>query len=273
MDPFAPRIRYVLRDKKEQSNLACRSSFPDLRTPHQDKLENQEDPLKHFPLETLVSVALPCVRTHGYARFLQTTMLGSSLSGNVIQQKTVFKMSNTTFGITPSVVQNLWRTNDPAGIDFIGPFPSSRCNKYILVAVDYLSKWVEAKALPTNDARVVCKFLLNLSLPRFRWLPRAIIKIVNTFICNDQFCKGQCLNMESLSELSTAIHAPRHVGRQDMKSRWSDHLPLLKFSLMAPFELSQNTSAKLQSKWYPSQALLWSDIPAIGMIPDRQTFA
>ncbi|GJR00092.1 reverse transcriptase domain-containing protein [Tanacetum coccineum] len=39
------------------------------------------------------------------------------------------------------------------GIDFMGPFPSSRGNKYILVAVDYLSKWVEAKALPTNDAR------------------------------------------------------------------------------------------------------------------------
>ncbi|GJW80285.1 reverse transcriptase domain-containing protein [Tanacetum coccineum] len=34
------------------------------------------------------------------------------------------------------------------GIDFMGPFPSSRGNKYILVAVDYLSKWVEGKALP-----------------------------------------------------------------------------------------------------------------------------
>nr|GEX34264.1 reverse transcriptase domain-containing protein [Tanacetum cinerariifolium] len=41
---------------------------------------------------------------------------------------------------------------DVWGIDFMGPFPSSRGNKYILVAVDYLSKSVEAKALPINDA-------------------------------------------------------------------------------------------------------------------------
>nr|GEV90179.1 reverse transcriptase domain-containing protein [Tanacetum cinerariifolium] len=51
---------------------------------------------------------------------------------------------------------------DVWGINFMGPFPSSRANKYILVAVDYLSKWVEAKALPTNDARVVVKFLKSL---------------------------------------------------------------------------------------------------------------
>nr|GFC51559.1 reverse transcriptase domain-containing protein [Tanacetum cinerariifolium] len=48
---------------------------------------------------------------------------------------------------------------DVWGIDFMGPFPSSKGNKYILIAVDYLSKWVEAKALPTNDALVVVKFL------------------------------------------------------------------------------------------------------------------
>nr|GFA12872.1 reverse transcriptase domain-containing protein [Tanacetum cinerariifolium] len=41
---------------------------------------------------------------------------------------------------------------DVWGINFMGLFPSSRGNKYILVAVDYLSKWVEAKALHTNDA-------------------------------------------------------------------------------------------------------------------------
>ncbi|GKD40715.1 reverse transcriptase domain-containing protein [Tanacetum coccineum] len=38
------------------------------------------------------------------------------------------------------------------GIDFMGPFSSSNRNKYILVAIDYVSKWVEAQAFPTNDA-------------------------------------------------------------------------------------------------------------------------
>nr|GEY68157.1 reverse transcriptase domain-containing protein [Tanacetum cinerariifolium] len=51
---------------------------------------------------------------------------------------------------------------DVWGIDFMGLFSSSKGNKYILVAVDYLFKWVEAKALPMNDARVVVKFLKSL---------------------------------------------------------------------------------------------------------------
>nr|GEZ62408.1 reverse transcriptase domain-containing protein [Tanacetum cinerariifolium] len=67
------------------------------------------------------------------------------------------------------------------------PFPSSRGNKYILVAVDYFSKWVEAKALPTNNARVVVKFLKSL-FARFG-TPRAIISDCGAHFCNDQFAK------------------------------------------------------------------------------------
>ncbi|GKD82467.1 reverse transcriptase domain-containing protein, partial [Tanacetum coccineum] len=62
---------------------------------------------------------------------------------------------------------------DVWGIDFMGPFLSSQGNKYILVAINYFSKWVEAKALPTNDARVVIKILKSL-FARFG-TPRAII--------------------------------------------------------------------------------------------------
>ncbi|GKD17918.1 reverse transcriptase domain-containing protein [Tanacetum coccineum] len=68
------------------------------------------------------------------------------------------------------------------GIDFMGPFPSSRNNKYILVAVDYVSKWVEAEALPTNDARVVVKFLRKL-FSRFG-VPKALISDRGTHFCN-----------------------------------------------------------------------------------------
>ncbi|GJR84445.1 reverse transcriptase domain-containing protein [Tanacetum coccineum] len=58
------------------------------------------------------------------------------------------------------------------GLDFMGPFPNSKGNKYILVAVDYVSKWVEAQALPTNDAHVVIIFLRSL-FARFR-VPKAL---------------------------------------------------------------------------------------------------
>ncbi|GJV42676.1 reverse transcriptase domain-containing protein [Tanacetum coccineum] len=51
---------------------------------------------------------------------------------------------------------------DVWGIDFMGLFPKSHKFEYILVTVDYVCKWAEAKALPTNDARVVITFLKKL---------------------------------------------------------------------------------------------------------------
>nr|GFA21930.1 reverse transcriptase domain-containing protein [Tanacetum cinerariifolium] len=73
------------------------------------------------------------------------------------------------------------------GIDFMGPFSSSKGNKYNLVVVDYLSKLVEAKALPMNDTRVVVKFLKSL-FSRFG-TPKAIISNRETHFCNDQFSR------------------------------------------------------------------------------------
>ncbi|GKD68245.1 reverse transcriptase domain-containing protein, partial [Tanacetum coccineum] len=93
---------------------------------------------------------------------------------------------------------------DVWGIDFMGPFPSSRGNNYILVAVDYFLKWVEAKALPIKDARVVCTFLKSL-FARFG-APRAIICDRGTHFCNDQFAKVM-LKYRVTHCLSTAYHA------------------------------------------------------------------
>nr|GEV22538.1 reverse transcriptase domain-containing protein [Tanacetum cinerariifolium] len=101
------------------------------------------------------------------------------------------------------------------GIDFMGPFPSSRGNKYILVAVDYLSKWVEAKALPTNDSRVVCKFLKNL-FARFG-APRAIISDRGTHFCNDQFTKVM-QKYGVTHRLATPYH-PQTSGQVEVSNR------------------------------------------------------
>ncbi|GKB84198.1 reverse transcriptase domain-containing protein [Tanacetum coccineum] len=104
---------------------------------------------------------------------------------------------------------------DVWGIDFMGPFPSSRGNKYILVAVDYLSKWVEAKALPTNDARVVVKILKSL-FARFG-TPRAIISDRGTHFCNDQFAKVM-LKYGVTHRLSTVYH-PQTSGQVEVSNR------------------------------------------------------
>ena len=56
----------------------------------------------------------------------------------------------------------------------MGPCPSSRGFKYILLVVDYVSKWVEAKATVTDDSKVVAGFLKSNILNRFGF-PRAII--------------------------------------------------------------------------------------------------
>ncbi|GJV62985.1 reverse transcriptase domain-containing protein [Tanacetum coccineum] len=74
------------------------------------------------------------------------------------------------------------------GLDYMGPFPNSKGNKYILVAVDYISKWVEAQALPTNDARVVIRFLRRL-FARFE-VPKALISDRGTHFCNSQLEKA-----------------------------------------------------------------------------------
>ena len=71
---------------------------------------------------------------------------------------------------------------DVWGIDFMGQFLNLDGNKYILVCVNCMSKWVEAQACEVNDSRVVCKFLSNL-FPVFR-MTRAIISDSGTHFLN-----------------------------------------------------------------------------------------
>ena len=74
------------------------------------------------------------------------------------------------------------------GMDFMGPFPPSFNNLYILLAVDYVSKWVEAIPTRTNDARVVAQFLCSHIFSQFG-TPRALITDNGTHFCNKMIDK------------------------------------------------------------------------------------
>ncbi|GKA99812.1 reverse transcriptase domain-containing protein [Tanacetum coccineum] len=100
-------------------------------------------------------------------------------------------------------------------LDFMGPFPDSKGNKYILVAVDYVSKRVKAQALPTNDARVVVKFLKGL-FARFR-VPKALISDRGSHFCNSQLEKA-LLKYRVTHKISTAYH-PQTNGQIEVTNR------------------------------------------------------
>ncbi|XP_019434681.1 PREDICTED: uncharacterized protein K02A2.6-like [Lupinus angustifolius] len=74
------------------------------------------------------------------------------------------------------------------GIDFMGPFPPSCSQVYILVAVDFVSKWVEAVAAQNDDVKTVIKFFKR---NIFSWLgtPRVLISDGGSHFCNAQLEK------------------------------------------------------------------------------------
>nr|GEV43187.1 reverse transcriptase domain-containing protein [Tanacetum cinerariifolium] len=104
---------------------------------------------------------------------------------------------------------------DPQEVTMAQITQPRRGNKYILVAVDYLSKWVEAKALPTNDARVVFKFLKNL-FARMR-TPRAIISDRGTHFCNDQFPK--VMQKYGVTHRLATPYYPQTTGQVEVSNR------------------------------------------------------
>ncbi|KAI3744277.1 hypothetical protein L1987_57354 [Smallanthus sonchifolius] len=101
------------------------------------------------------------------------------------------------------------------GIDFMGPFPASRGNRYILVAVDYVSKWAEAQALPTNDDRVVVQFLKKL-FSRFG-APKALISDRGTHFCNTQLEKA--LSRYGVNHRFSIAYHPQTSGQVEVTNR------------------------------------------------------
>ncbi|XP_048229061.1 uncharacterized protein LOC125369835 [Ricinus communis] len=105
---------------------------------------------------------------------------------------------------------------DVWGIDFMGPFPPSHGYEYILVAIDYMSKWVEAIATRTNDAKILCKFVKDNIFSRFG-TPRAIISDGGTHFCNKAF-STLLKKYEITRRVATPYH-PQTSGHVEVSNR------------------------------------------------------
>jgi len=105
---------------------------------------------------------------------------------------------------------------DVWGIDFMGLFPVSfgLCN--ILLAVDYVSKWVEAKPTRTNNAKVVVDFVRSNLFCRFG-VPRAIVSDQDTHFCNRSMY-ALLRKYGVMHRISTSYH-PQTNGQTEISSR------------------------------------------------------
>ncbi|KAK9121761.1 hypothetical protein Syun_019378 [Stephania yunnanensis] len=98
----------------------------------------------------------------------------------------------------------------------MGPFPPSHGFLYILLAVDYVSKWVEVKATRTNDSSVVCDFLKSRIFSTFG-APRALISDRGTHFCN-RMVENLLRKYKVTHRTSTTYH-PQTSGQAEVSNR------------------------------------------------------
>ncbi|KAL4290810.1 hypothetical protein GQ457_14G000090 [Hibiscus cannabinus] len=105
---------------------------------------------------------------------------------------------------------------DVWGIDFMRPFPSSYGNLYIVLAFDYVSKWVEAAAVPRSDSKTVQRLLQKNIFTRFE-MPRAIISDEGKHFDNKLI--GKMLQRFGVThKIATAYH-PQTNGQAEISNR------------------------------------------------------
>ena len=95
----------------------------------------------------------------------------------------------------------------------MGPFPPSFGNLYILLAVDYVSKWVEAIDCPNNDANTVVSFLQKNILNRFR-TPRTIISDGGSHFANKIFAK--LMSRYGIKHIMSLAYHPQTNGQAEI---------------------------------------------------------
>ena len=96
------------------------------------------------------------------------------------------------------------------GIDLLGPFPTSEMgNKYIIVASDYLTRFVEAKAVPKGSAWEVAKFLLEEVMCRYGAPSKLLSDRGSCFLSR---VAKHCYQMMETRHISTTSYHPQTNG-------------------------------------------------------------
>ena len=101
-------------------------------------------------------------------------------------------------------------------MDFIGPFPNSFGFSYILLTVDYVSKWVEVKATRSHDAKVVADFVKANIFSRFG-IPRALISDKGTHFYNKTI--GALLRKYNVTHKTSTAYHPQTNGEAEISNR------------------------------------------------------
>ena len=101
-------------------------------------------------------------------------------------------------------------------IDYMGPFPPSNGKEYILVAVDYVSKWVEEIPSMTNDHREVLRFVTICIFVQY-CCPRAIISDGGSHFNNAHF--WALLKKYGVHHCITTPYHPLANGQVEVSNR------------------------------------------------------
>ena len=105
---------------------------------------------------------------------------------------------------------------DVWGMDFMGPFPASFGNIYILLVVDYVSKWVEAASCPQNDANTVVGFL-QINILSIFGTPRTIISDGGSHFVNKVFDK--LMGRYGIKHIMSLAYHPQTNGQAEISNR------------------------------------------------------
>ncbi|KAL6310937.1 hypothetical protein AAG906_016240 [Vitis piasezkii] len=173
-DAKARLIRWILLLQEFNLQIRDKKGVENVVADHLSRLVIAHDshglPINDdFPEESLMSIDVaPC-----------------ACGGHFASQKTAMKVIQSGFW-WPSLFKDAHSMCKGCDRYFMGPFPMSFGHSYILVGVDYVSKWVEAIPCRSNDHRVVLKFLKDNIFARFG-VPKAIISDGGTHFCNKPF--------------------------------------------------------------------------------------